>query len=373
MDAAEVWTGGLSGSIALLVSVYLVLLFRASRNEQVVGIAIIAMHASLAYEPPPQRALLGAVTDTLVAQERAAARIEAAVHELALHGRQVPQPEELLQELLGLPEPQQLLADFLAEYGGSRGSETPFASIAADLLGTATARVFGNLADVSLAELDRLLLLAAEGGIAAVALSCLGLLVDPGPWPYRAPRLADLDSSMVAIARALDRTTRRHLRLATLLHGQAEAILGIWRDEQSEQRGLVRLWVRARRRVRLPQVRKPAFQLGDLAALEIALDAVGEIVDTAAERLAEGEPARAADLLARLRVPVPAGLPGRMYHQESLAQVRPLAAVGVWHRLAVTCWTASALRAVAQDDVTLPMPAGSSPGAPGRDSCDEGR
>ena len=78
----------------------------------------------------------------------------------------------------------------------------------------------------------------------------------------------------------------------------------------------------------------------------IALEAVGEVVGTVAERPAEGEPAHAAHLLAGLRLPVPAQLPGRMYHQESPVQVRPLAAFGIWHRLALSRWAASALQAI---------------------------
>jgi hypothetical protein len=371
MGASEAWAGSAAGALVLLVSVYLVLLFRALRNERVIGIAIVAMHAALTDEPPPQRALLSAVADTLAAQERAAARIEVAIHELALRGHQVPQSEELLKELLDLPEPQLLIADFLGEYGGGPGSEAAFASVAAGLLRAATGEVFGDLADEGLLELDRLLVLAAEGRIAPVALAGLDAPLDPGPPPYRAPRVADLDpAAMLAIARALDRTTRRHLRLATLLHGQAEAIL---RLRRSEQRGPAVLWARVWQLVRFPQARKPEFRPGDLAALVIAFDAVGEVVDTAAERLAEGEPTHAAHLLAGLRVPVSAGLPGRMYHQESLAQVRPLAAFGVWHRLAVSRWAASTLKAIVQGQMEPATSSGSSAGSPDHDARDEGR
>jgi hypothetical protein len=343
MGATEAWAGAVAGALVLLGSVYVVLLFRALRNERVIDIAIRAMKAALTDEPSPQRALLSAVTDTLAAQEDAAARIEVAVHELTLRGHQIPPPEQLVMELLDLPEPQLLITDFLLEYGGDPGSEAAFALIAADMLRAATAEVFGDLAEENLVELERLLLLAAEGRIATVALAGLDAPPDSRAPQYQAPRVADLDSAaMVAIARALDRTSRRQLRLATLLHGQAEAILRLRRDERHSVAVLMtRVW----QLVRYPRVRKPGFGPGDLAALVIAFDAAGEVIDTAAECLADGEPTHAAHLLAGLRIPVPAGLPGRMYQQESLAQVRPLAVVGVWHRLAISRWVASAMQA----------------------------
>lgn len=372
MGATEAWAGVVAGALVLFVSVYLVLLFRALRNERVIGIAIMAMKAALADEPSPQRALLSAVADTLAAQEDAAARIEVAVHELTLRGHQIPKPEQLVKELLDLPEPQLLITDFLLEYGGDPGSEAAFASVAADMLRAATAEVFGDLAKENLVELERLLLLAAEGRISTVALAGLDAPLDSRAPQYRAPRVADLDSeAMAAIARALDRTSRRQLRLATLLHGQAEAILRLRRDEQHGVAVLfmTRVW----RLVRYPRVRKPGFGPGDLAALVIAFDAVGEVIDTAAECLADGEPTHAAHLLAGLRIPVPAGLPGRMYQQESLAQVRPLAVFGVWHRLAMSRWVASsAMQAIGQGEMEASASPGSVTGLPDRGTCEEG-
>lgn len=370
VSAAQVWAAGAGGALVLVISVYLVLLFRAVQNERVIDIAVAAMSAAMAAEPSPQRALLSAVADTLVAQERTAAQIEVAVHDLALRGHPVPQPDELLKALLNLPEPQLLVADFLREYGGGPGSASAFASVAGDLLRAGTTEVYGDLADEGSAELDRLLLLAAEGRIATVALAGLDGFLVPGPPDSRAPRVADLDpSAMVALARALDRMTRRHLRLATLLHGQAEAML---RPRPNERRFLARLRTRVLQLVRYPPVRKPAFGPSDLAALAVAFDAVGEVVDIGAERLAEGEPMQAAHLLAGLRVPVPAGLPGRMYHQESLAHVRPLAVFGVWHRLAVSRWATSALDALAKRAAEPPASSGSSAGSPARNPRDEG-
>ena len=57
-------------------------------------------------------------------------------------------------------------------------------------------------------------------------------------------------------------------------------------------------------------------------------------------------PREHARALTGLRIPVPAGLPGRMYHQESSAQDRIPAAFRVWHRPAVSRRTASARQAV---------------------------
>ena len=59
------------------------------------------------------------------------------------------------------------------------------------------------------------------------------------------------------------------------------------------------------------------YQAVDLEALAVAFDAIGEVVDTADEQLEKGQHMQAVHLLSGLRVPVPAGLPGRMYLQES--------------------------------------------------------
>lgn len=370
MRAAEFWAGGIACALVLLASVYLAALFRALRNEQVIGAAIVAMRAALDAGLAPQRALLAAIADTLAAQERAAARIEVAVHELAVTGQHAPPWEDLVKELLDLPEPQLLVTDFLGEHGGGPGSEAALGTVAADLLRTATVKVFGELADHNMLELERLLLLAAEGRIAAVAMAGRDAVAGSGAPAYQAPRVADLDAAaLLALVRALDQTIRRHLRLATLLESQAEAILRIRRDDQ---RGLARLRTRALQVMRYPRVRRPEFHPSDLEAVVIALDAVGEVVDTAAEQLAGGEPMRAVHLLAGLRVPVPAGLPGRIYHQESLALVRPLAAFGVWHRLAVSRWAACTLRAIAPADTELAASGAVSAGPPDHGTRSEG-
>ena len=234
MSAAEAWAAGVAGAVVLFVCVYLTLLMRALRNERVIAMALAAMHDALDEDPPPQRVLLSAVADTLMAQEQAAGRIEVAVHELALRGRPVPEPEELLTELLALPEPQQLVAEFLEKHGGTTRSAATFTSVAANLIRAATGEAFRDLACPGGARnqvrLERLLLLAAEGRIAPVALAGLAVPPDPDAPPYWAPRVADVDPLAIArIAQNLDDTVRRYLRLATLLHGQAEAILRVRR------------------------------------------------------------------------------------------------------------------------------------------------
>jgi hypothetical protein len=160
---------------------------------------------------------------------------------------------------------------------------------------------------------------------------------------------------MTRVAGALDQATRRQLRLATLLHGQAEAILRLRGQRDETERKTWRS--RIHRLLVFPRLllRRPEFKPDDLAVLEVALDAVGEAVDTAAEQLA-GDPTRAIYLLADLQAPVPGGLPGRIYNQNALSQVRPLAAAGVWHRLAVCRWAAAAREAIADGIAWPPAP-----------------
>jgi hypothetical protein len=323
-------------ALVVLVSAYLTLLFRGLRNELVIGDAIEAMRSALDAEPLPQRELLAAVADTLMSQDRAAAKIELALAGLACDS--LPAPAELLSGLLDLPEPQLLVADFLRAHAGGQGI---FTSVAADVLRAATTDVFGDLAADGLADLDQLLPLADDGRIASVALASFGLALDPGPPRWRAPRTADLEPGrMAAIVQALNRTARRQLRLATLLHGQAEAMMRIRRGKR---RGLAALWLRARNLASFPLSRNPNFQLADLDQLAVALDAVGEVLHMADELAASGDLTRAAHKLAMVRVPAPPGFPGRIYLQESLAQARPLARIGAAHRLAVCRWTVTAL------------------------------
>jgi hypothetical protein len=352
MGAPEAWAVGAAGAIVLLVLVCLGWLSRAIQNEHMIARAIVAMHAALTEEPAPQRSLLSKVADTLAAQERATARIQLTVREIAPGETEPPEPEALLKELLDLPEPQLLITDFFGKYAGSPDSEAAFASVAAGLVRAAIVKVYGDLADQRGPELERLLLLGGEGRVSTVALADLGTIVSRIPAPGRAPCVTDLDAATVsAVARALQSATRRQLRLASLLHGQAEAIM---RLRQSERRGMAALWERLALLLKFPPVGRPEFTPGHLAALVIAFDTVGEVIDTAAEHLSGGEPLPAAHVLAGVRVPVPAGLPGRVYHQETLAQVRPLAALAVWHRLAVCRWTGLALQALLPGGLGLP-------------------
>jgi hypothetical protein len=117
--------------------------------------------------------------------------------------------------------------------------------------------------------------------------------------------------------------------------------------------------------VSFPLMREPKFDPGDLQVLVVAFDAVGEVMDMARERMGRGDPMAAVHLLAGVRVPVPTGLPGRVYHQELLAQARPLAALGVWHRLAVSRWSVLIMGEIARGAI-VPAAAGFAiaPGVP---------
>jgi hypothetical protein len=373
MGAPEAWAACAVGAVVLLVVVCLGWLFRARHNERVIAGAILDMHAALAEGPAPQRSLLSKVADTLAAQEREAAKIQLALQEIVPGETALPEPEALLKDLLDLPEPQLLLIEFLEHYAGSSDSDAAFVSVAAGLLRAAIIKVFGDLADDRAPELERLLLLGVEGRITPVALAGVGTDADPGALAERAPGVADLDPRAIsAIVEALQFTTRRQLRLATLLHGQGEAIL---RLRQSDRHGLAAMIERLALLLKFPPVARPAFGPAELRALVVAFDAVGEVIDTATERLSEGEPLPAAHLLAGVRVPVPPGLPGRMYHQDMLAQVRPLAALAVWHRLAVSRWTGLALLALISEGTAVPVYSGSSAGWPAtrpRRRCETG-
>jgi hypothetical protein len=369
MSTAGLWGGGLLATLLLFSAVYLALLLRGLANERVIGNAISAMTAACrAQYVPPQRRLLRSVTETLADQERAAAQIEAAVHESMLPGQDVRDPAEIIRALIGLPEPQSLVTDFLTEYAGDAGSAGTFGAFAGQVVRSETRRVYADLDDGCSPALDRLLALALEGRIGAVAIA--GLKVRAGaPGPH-APQLTDVGSIAVAdIVRALEHATRRQLRLATLLHGQAEAILRL-RSARTEENagGIIWSWLRPRRRgepggqdtgrerttiwfglhrmLAAPRLklRGVTFGADDLKALEVVFDAIGEVVANAVDCTARGEPMRALYLLSGVSVPVSASLPGRIYNQDSLAQVRPLAVLGVWHRLAVCRWAATATR-----------------------------
>jgi hypothetical protein len=329
------------------------------------------MNVALSSESPPQRVLLRAVTEVLTAQEHAAGRLEIAARALDQetgHYQQTAEPDgefrDVFRKLLELPEPQLLITDFLDVFAGGLDDGRSLASMAGDLVRTATRRAFASQTNEDHAMLGRLVLVADGGRITPVAEAALSVAsghnlgLASGPDQRRAPRIADLDPlALHSVARALDRATRRQLRLVTMLHGQAEAILRVRRSRRGRL-AAVRVRVRNLTSWFLPH--HAGFQLGDLDGFVTRFDAIGEVVDAAGECLAEGAPLSSVQLLAGLGVPVPAGLPGRVYHQDCLAQVRPLAMLGIWHRLALAAWATSVLPASAgpgtEPAILAPLP-----------------
>ena len=199
MNVTAVAAIGVAGSAVLLLALYLVLQVNAIRNERVLNAAITAMSSSLLAEPAPQRELLRSVTDTLIAQDRAAARIETAIQELAMgdpQARALPQPADLAAELLNLPEPQALVTDFLDQYSGDRSTGTAFGPVRADLVQAAIAEVFADLAQEQPVEFARLRDLGADGEVRKVALAVLDAAAatdrPPLKVPLRAPRVSDV-------------------------------------------------------------------------------------------------------------------------------------------------------------------------------------
>ena len=336
---AWMWAALVIGGGVVLFSVYVAMLLHGVENERVISSAISAMVAARnSTDIAPQRALLRSVADTLVAQERAAARLEAAVLEATLPGHPLPERDDLVKELLALPEPQVTVADFLAEHGAGAVHSAAFDAFTADLVSTATQRVYGDLAGGDgEASLRKLLAAALNGRIDPVARAAFDLAGPPGQ--ARTPRPEDVDPDAVnRVAWALEQATRRQLRLATLLHGQAEGILRL--RGQADERERRTAWLRVHRLLAAPRlfVRRPQFKADDLAVLEVAFDAVGDVVDSAVEHREGGQPSRAAYLLAAAEVPTTGGLPGRVYQQDALSQVRHLAGLGVQHRLAACRW-----------------------------------
>lgn len=351
---AWVWGALIVGGIVVLASVYVAVLLRGVENERVISSAISAMVAARdSTDTAPQRVLLRSVIGALQAQERAAAKIEAAIWESGLPGRPVPELEDLVGELLALPEPQSIVADFLAEHGAGSGDPAVFEAFSAYLVGSATQSVYADLADGDRpdgeAYLRKLLAGAMNGRVEPVARAALELAGPPGQ--AYVPRLEDVDPAALSrIAQILDQATRRQLRLATLLHGQAEAILRLRGKGDERERRTAKL--RIHRLLAAPRLilRRPQFQPDDLKALEVACDAVGEAVDYATEQLHGGQPAQAAYLLAAAEVPASGGLPSRVYQQAALSQVRPLAALGVQHRLAACRWAAACHAAITRGE-----------------------
>jgi hypothetical protein len=367
MSAAEVLVYGAITIIIVFVSVYFSLLLRGAANDRVISEAVASMLAARQRQDiPPQRQLLRTITQTLADQERAAARIGVAVGQSQRTRPVGLSPRDVVTEILSLQEPQLLVTDFFAEHAGDSGSAGLFAAFAGQLVRTETRRVYADLDGDASPGLGRLLALAMEGRVAPVAQA--GLEMHSGPRQAHAPLLTDGDHGAVErVVRGLEQATRRQLRLAVLLHSQAAATLqlrvsreerageAIWTylrrrtrggsDEATGGRDSAGLRLRLHRLLAAPRLKlqRARFEQADLDSLEVVFDSIGEAVTSALEGLAEGEPMRAIYLLTGIRVPVPAGLPGRVYNQDSLAQVRPLVALGVRHRLAVCRWAAVAM------------------------------
>lgn len=338
MSALE-WFSCTIAGFGVLLAVYTTLLSRALRSEQLIGEAIVEMRAER--QEPPQRGLLRAIADTLAGQEQEVAKIRADISGLRVSDEEVPDPAKLVANLLSQREPQALLTEFLRDHAGYRDSDAAFVAMAADIVRDATARVFGESAAA-----ERLMALAAEGRIEDVARASMESHARTDGPSLEPPKVADLDpAAMTAIVRELDRSTRRQLRLATLLHNQAEVMMRMQRGK----RGLSALWFKVRALISFPLPRRPAFELDDLDALALECDAIGEVLQMARERLMNGELTQAAHMVAGVRVPVGRGIPGRLFLQESLGQARPLAQFGVWHRLAVCQWVVAALAQVTRD------------------------
>lgn len=355
---------GIAASLAILLAVGVSYQIRRRRIDRVVLGAVADMSALLQAAPPPQRALLGAVADALAAQDDAVDHLERTVRALRPDtGDEAAarvRVKQALDELLELPEPPQLITDFIVEHAGSdrfRAAPTAYrARVVRDAIGRTFTTPHGTGDN---GELSRL---AAGGEIRTVAdaaftARCPEIATDV-PLPARtamdviederarylteigtAPRISTVDPAAIdRIARRLDRAVRRQLRLITMLHTQAEKII---------RRLRARPGARGSRGRRLAGLVPASLRLStvgvDLAGLTVAFDAAGEALTIVAERLDEHEPMQAVHLLASLRLPLPAGFPGRILTQESLAHVRPLADLGVAHRLAAVRWAAEAI------------------------------
>ena len=210
-----------------------------------------------------------------------------------------------------------------------------FTAFAGQLVGSEAKRVYADLDGDASQELDRLMALAMEGRIAAVALA--GLELRGGLRQARAPLMTDGNPGAVEyVVRGLEQATRRQLRLATLLHTQAAAILrlravprgqrvgeAVWSwlrrrtrggsDGDSVGRGNGALRLRVHRLLAAPRLKlwRVPFRQDDLDSLEVVFDAIGEAVANALECLADGEPMP-------LRVPA-----GRRPRAGSLRPARP--------------------------------------------------
>jgi hypothetical protein len=132
------------------------------------------------------------------------------------------------------------------------------------------------------------------------------------------PRLDTIDRAEIArVARDLHDTTEQHVRLTCMLVRQARAI-----SQRDVGSGLA----------------------ADIAALSAAVAAAERLVRASRASLAEGACLRALSQLTEVRLPLaPVGFPGRKFHEDALAQVRPLAVLALAHQMVVARWMAKAV------------------------------
>ena len=202
-----------------------------------------------------------------------------------------------------MPEPQELVTDFFAEHAGDAGSAGAFAAFAGQLIRSEIMRVYPDLDDDWSADLDRLLAVAADGRISAVAFA--GLDLRSGTRQGRVPRITDADEVTVPEIRGGDRAghqasaapgdvaarpgrsdlaaTRRPLETATAGGGPV-AVAPAGQDESSRESpdpGGASRWLRVRRLLAAPRIklRRPGFRKEDLESLEVTFDAIGEAIE----------------------------------------------------------------------------------------------
>jgi hypothetical protein len=352
------------GSVAAVIvffSICVAVRVRRCRTEHTILKAVADMSALLQADPAPQRILLGDLADILAAQDGALHRLERKIRGLMspLSEADAARAEvtEIIADVLDLPEPTRLVTDFIIEHAGSVRFGAAQAAYRTRVVEQAVRRM-----STAAEDLGTLVELAAAGEVAPVATAMFETRCTDAPPSVpasspeaarvlagersrfqaeigAAPYLSTLDPTAVGrTARSLNEAVRRQLRLVTMLHAQAEKIIGRTPPRPSGP------WT-ARVLAVLPICRRLPDGKLDLAGLTVAFDAAGEVLTLIDERLAEHEPLQAVHLLATVRLPLPAGFPGRILTQEALTQVRPLAELGVLHRLAIARWAGDALAA----------------------------
>ena len=166
---------GAAGSVVLLPLLSTGRCVPAVHNSVFLASTIRAMHAGADPEARRPRALLRAVAEVLVAQERRGRADEVAVHDAASRLVEAPRPEELVQDLLGFPSP----SCWITEFPGRSMEGVPAPGhLTSDRCGywccTARAEVFGDLVN------------DATGNSSAC--SCLRRTARSLPWPWQAWR-----------------------------------------------------------------------------------------------------------------------------------------------------------------------------------------